>query len=123
MTTRFLPALLLLTLPVLFPASSNAQAGPTVTVKADKPEYLKEARITADSATRLALARVPGGQVREASLEREKGRLVYSFDIAVAGKSGVEEVLVDARSAEIVGVSHESPADEAKEAKPQQPHR
>jgi uncharacterized membrane protein YkoI len=123
MPTRRLPALLLLTLPALFPATSAAQTGPTVTVRAAKPGYLQEARISADSATGVALTRIPGGQVLEAELEREKGRLVYSFDILVAGRPGLEEVLVSASSGEVIAVSHESPADEAKEAKPEPPHR
>jgi uncharacterized membrane protein YkoI len=123
MATRCLSAFLLLTLPALFPATSSAQAGPTITAKAARPEYLQEAKITADSATGVALTRVPGGQVREAELEREKGRLVYSFDISVAGKPGLEEVLVDARSGKVIAVSHESPADEAREAEPEPPHR
>ncbi len=40
---------------------------------------------------RLALAKVPGATVRSVELEREHGRLIYSFDLHVLGQSGVEE--------------------------------
>jgi uncharacterized membrane protein YkoI len=56
---------------------------------------------------RTALARVPGGRITEAELE-EDGRLLYSFDIRVEGRSGVEEVQVDARTGEVVSIEHES---------------
>jgi uncharacterized membrane protein YkoI len=56
---------------------------------------------------RTALARVPGGRITEAEFE-EDGRLLYSFDIRVEGRSGVEEVQVDARTGEVVSIEHES---------------
>jgi uncharacterized membrane protein YkoI len=120
MRSRLLTILSFLALASLSPSRTHAQAAspPTaVKVRAARRAYLKEATIPADSALRLALTRVPGGQLREAELEREKGRLVYSFDLAVAGKSGIDEVLVDATTGEIVEVSHESAAEEARERK------
>ena len=42
--------------------------------------------------------------------------MVWSFDIKVAGKSGIEEVQVDALTGDVVNVEHESPKDEAREA-------
>ena len=41
--------------------------------------------------------------------------MVYSFDVLVPNRKGVEEVQVDARSGKVVSVKHESPAAEAKE--------
>jgi uncharacterized membrane protein YkoI len=120
MRSQLLTILGVLSLAALTPSPARAQAvgpPPTVKVKAARPAYLKEATLSSDSALALARTRVPGGQVREAELEREQGRLVYSFDLAVSGKTGIEEVLVDARTGEIVEVSHESPADEARERK------
>ena len=49
--------------------------------------------------THTALARVPGGTVHKGVLEEEDGKLIYSFEIKVPGKSGIEEVNVDAKSA------------------------
>ena len=86
-----------------------------VTIKAEKPEYSSQAKITSQVAVDSALARVPGGQIREGELEREHGRLVYSFDVLVPHRKGVQEVQVDARSGKVVSVKHESPAAEAKE--------
>jgi uncharacterized membrane protein YkoI len=88
---------------------------PPVTIKAEKPEYRSQAKITSEAAVQTALARVPGGQVREGELEKEHGLLVYSFDILVPNRAGVDEVQVDAKSGKVVSVKHESAADEAKE--------
>ena len=80
---------------------------------AAKPNpLLKDAKITRQAARETALARVPGGKVRESELEMEKGTLVWSFDIKVKGKSGVDEVLVNAITGEVVSVEKETPADE-----------
>ncbi len=122
-TTRI--ALLGLTLALAAPARAPAQATPApapAAVKAPKKvketqaSLRKEAKITLAAATETALKEVPDGKVTEHELEREKGKLVYSFDIKVAGKEGVEEVAVDAITGAVVEKSHESAADEAKEA-------
>lgn len=63
-----------------------------------------------------ALAHVPGGTVKSYELEREGGRLIYSYDIAVKGRSGIEEVNVDAMTGEVVGQQHEDAAAEQAEA-------
>jgi hypothetical protein len=55
--------------------------------------------------------------VQSEELERENGRLIYSFDMKTDGKSGIDEVNVNALNGAIVGkVGHESPKSEAKEA-------
>ncbi|MDQ6612096.1 MAG: PepSY domain-containing protein [Gemmatimonadota bacterium] len=95
-------------------APLHAQA-PKVTEA--KPGLLKQATITADAATASALAKVPNGKIKAAEIEEEKGKLIYSFDITVAGKKGIEEVAVDAKTGVVLSVEHESPAAEAKEAK------
>ena len=87
------------------------------TVKEEKPGMFKLAKVTPDAATATALARVPNGKVKSAMLEMEKKKLIYSFDIKVEGKSGVEEIAVDAMTGAIIGTEHETDADEAKEAK------
>jgi uncharacterized membrane protein YkoI len=77
----------------------------------------KEATIAEADARKTALAAVPGGKVQSHELEREKGKLIYSYDIKVAGKSGIEEVNVDAKTGEIVAHEHEDAKAEAKEKK------
>lgn len=79
-----------------------------------------QAKISEDSARAIALREVPTGKVRSAELEREHGRLIYSFDVGVAGKSGVEEVNVDARTGAVVAHEHESAAAERREARAEQ---
>src|SRR5512142_2028007 len=86
--------------------SASAQAVPVKTQqkpvlhKAKKTEteadLMKEAKISKDSATAIALARVPGATVKSAELEREKGKLIWSFDLTTAGKTGIDEVHVNA---------------------------
>jgi len=73
------------------------------------------AKISLDSAKAVALARVPGGTISGGELEDEGGQLIYSFDIAVAGQPGVEEVWVDAIAGDVISVEHEGPAKEAAE--------
>ena len=77
-----------------------------------------EAKVSKADATKSALALVPGGTVKSTELERENGKLVYSFDIATKGKSGIDEVQIDAISGAQVGkVEHESPKAEKAEEK------
>lgn len=92
---------------------AHAQA----TYKRDVPDSLaKQAKITEDAATASAQKRVPKGKIEAMELEKEKGKLIYSYDIRTAGKSGIDEVNVDAMTGKIIGFSHESPAAEKKEA-------
>jgi uncharacterized membrane protein YkoI len=78
-----------------------------VTIVEDKEGLWASATFPPDSAINIALARVPGGTISAAELEEEDGRLIYSFELKVAGKSGEEEVHVDAKTGEVVKVEHE----------------
>jgi uncharacterized membrane protein YkoI len=86
--------------------------------KKDLPDSLaREAKVTEAAAAATALAKVPKGTIAAVELEREGGKLLYSYDIKVAGKSGIDEVQVNAVTGDIVGkVTHESAASEKKEA-------
>jgi uncharacterized membrane protein YkoI len=86
--------------------------------KKDLPDSLvREAKVSEPAAAATALAKVHNGKVASVELEREKGKLLYSYDIKVAGKSGIDEVQVDAMTGGIIGkVVHESAAAEKKEA-------
>lgn len=75
-----------------------------------------QARVSQEQAERTALARVPNGKVHGAELEREHGKLVWSFDISQDGVSGVTEIQVDAGTGKIVLQKKESAAQEASEA-------
>ena len=99
------------------PAPSPAQSGP-VPIKEEKPGLLARAQVTPDSARAIALRAVAkGGKIASAEIEEEGGKLVYSFDIKIPRKKGIDEVLVDAMTGEVASVEHESSAAEAAEAK------
>ena len=79
-----------------------------------------EATVSKKAAKRTALAEVkrrglPHPRIREAELEREKGLLIWSFDIATQGTKDVTEVQVDAKTGAVVSVSTESAVDESRE--------
>ena len=77
-----------------------------------------EAKVSEADAKKTALSAVPKGWVKASELERENGKLLYSFDIATKGKSGIDEVQIDALTGAQIGkVVHESAKAEAKEAK------
>ncbi len=110
------------------PRSENTATAPGDSgVRRDVPAALaKKAKITLDSARTTALAKVPGGKVLSEELENEQGKLIYSFDIKLPGKPGIEEVNVDAISGKVINQHHESAkaekAEEKKEGKPAPPH-
>ena len=74
----------------------------------------REAKITMKQARATALAQVPGGKIKSSELERENGKLIYSFDIRMHNK-GIKEVQIDAINGAVVEVTDESPANESKE--------
>jgi uncharacterized membrane protein YkoI len=99
---------ILAVLSIVTVGSLGAQQPATRTYKRDVPAaLLSQAKISEDSARMVALARVPGSTVKALELEREHGLLIWSFDLAVAGKPGIEEVEVDALTGKIARVEHE----------------
>jgi Peptidase propeptide and YPEB domain len=90
--------------------SGTAFAAPT------EAELMKEAKISKPQAEKMALAKVPGGTVQSGELEREHGKLIWSFDIGTSSTKNVSEVQVNAKNGKIVSVKTETPSDQAKEA-------
>jgi uncharacterized membrane protein YkoI len=82
----------------------------------DQAALQKEAKISKEKAQEIALKKVPGGKVESSELEREHGKLIYSFDIKTS-KPGVTEVNVDAIDGKVLAVEHESAKKEAEEKK------
>lgn len=72
--------------------------------------------IPESDAQAAALAAVPGATVQDRELEKEGGRWIYSFDLVVSGREGIEEIHVDALTGEVVGREHEGAAEERGEA-------
>jgi uncharacterized membrane protein YkoI len=74
-----------------------------------------EAKVPEADARKTALARVPDGTIKSAELEREHGKLIWSFDIATPTTRNNTEVQVDANAGTVVSTAMETPADQAKE--------
>ncbi len=100
---------------VAAPLAAAAAQGSKVTIKEEKAGLLAKATVSADSAIATAQRRVPKGKLDSGEIEEEDGALIYSLIFKTAGKSGVDEVNVNALTGKVVGVEHESPATEAKE--------
>ncbi|NML43194.1 PepSY domain-containing protein [Ramlibacter sp. G-1-2-2] len=102
-----------------FPALALAGALSLTHAVAAEPSQAQlqaQARIGQDQAERTALALVPNGKVHSSELEREHGKLVWSFDISQDGSRDMTEVQVDALTGKVVSKKKESAAQEAAEA-------
>ena len=80
--------------------------------KNDQSELQKEAKITMAQAQKIALDTEPG-TIKSREIERENGKLIFSFDIQT--KKGIHEINVDAITGQVVENSVESKAAEKME--------
>ena len=76
-----------------------------------------EAKVSEADAIATAQKEVPDGKIESAEIEREGGKLIYSFDVKQPHKSGIEEVNVDAVSGTVVKKEHETAKEEKAEMK------
>jgi hypothetical protein len=90
------------------PATQTQMAAhtPTHKVREASPGLLKQAKITPDAAEQTALGAVPGGTVSSRMIMKEKGTLVYVFNIKTSGKEGYDRVTVDANTGSLVANTH-----------------
>ena len=96
---------------------SLASAQTAAPKKSKIPASLKsQAKISVEQARTTAITKVPG-EIKEEELEKENGKLVYSFDIQATGQNDITEVQVSAIDGTIVSVEKETAASEAKEKK------
>ncbi len=103
-----------LIIPLTALACSRQTGGP---IKEETSGLSADAKVDPATARRTALAKAPGGKIEKEELEREGGKLVYSFDIKTGTQPGIDEVQVDAVDGSVVSVKHEDAAAEAAEAK------
>ncbi len=75
-----------------------------------------EAKVTLEAATQTALGKVPGGTIKSSELEREGGKLIWSFDIAKPKTRNMSEVQVDAKTGAVVSETIETPKQQREEA-------
>jgi hypothetical protein len=100
---------------LVFAAATAGAQGPG-THKETQAELQKEAKISMTDARAMAERTVKNGTIQAGEIEREGGKLIYSFDMKVAHKSGIDEVNIDAMTGKLVSHQHETPKDEQKEA-------
>lgn len=95
-----------------------AELGLSTAVAAEESQAaLKaQAKITQEEATKTALAKVPEGKIKSAEIEREHGKLIWSFDISMRKSTSITEVQVDAKTGKIVSTQIETPKDQAAES-------
>jgi uncharacterized membrane protein YkoI len=84
--------------------------------KSEQAELQAQAKVTKEQAQQTALAKVPDGTVKEGELEKEKGKLIWSFDLTTPASKDITEVNVDAITGDVISVEKESAENEAKEA-------
>ena len=75
--------------------------------KQEQAELQAQAKISKEQAQQTALAKAPSGTIKEGELEKENGKLIWSFDIATPDSKDITEVNVDAITGEIVSVEKE----------------
>jgi hypothetical protein len=76
------------------------------------------AKVSQADAEKIAVAKLNSKQAVStvsAELEAERGCLIWSFDLRVAGRTGVQEIQVDAGNGKVLSVKHESALAEAAE--------
>ena len=104
-----------------FVCASASAAGMACSVRPDKAvrdaQLATLAKVSVDQArkTALRLVHAPNSSTATGELEVESGCLVYSFDIKIPQKPGVEEVMIDAGNGQVLSHRHETAAQEAAE--------
>ena len=78
--------------------------GPVGAAAESQSSLEAEATIPQQSAARTALALVPDAKIKSAELEREHGKLIWSFEISKPNSRNISEVNVDAKTGEVVAV-------------------
>jgi uncharacterized membrane protein YkoI len=74
------------------------------------------AKVSKEDAQKTALAKVPNGTVKDGELEKEHGKLIWSFDITSPDSKDITEVEVDAVTGAVLAVAKELAEDQAREA-------
>lgn len=101
---------ILISLCAFLSATSSLSAGVV------KGNLIKQASVTRSEAEHIALSQVRDGRIKSVELEKEHGRLIWSFDLARPNTKNITELQVDAKSGQIVSTKIETPKDQKKEA-------
>jgi uncharacterized membrane protein YkoI len=84
------------------PAKHHAAMTADTALKQARPGLLDQATVKPDSARTIAMGEVPGGTIAHQELRQRSKTLVYDFRITPSGGGHSKEVLVDAKTGEIV---------------------
>jgi uncharacterized membrane protein YkoI len=99
--------------------AASLAAGALLAGCASEPHHSSlqaQAKISRADAEKTALNQVPGGIVKEGELEKENGRVIWSFDVAVPASNDIKEVAIDAVTGQVISVDTETPKQRVKEA-------
>lgn len=83
------------------PAIAAAQALGALPIHEAEPGLLPQAKINPAIARLTAFGEFPGARLVAAEIRHQDNRLVYSFDLNVAGREGNEQVQIDAATGQI----------------------
>jgi hypothetical protein len=84
--------------------------------EAKQAKLMAAAKVSKEDAEKTALTKVPNGTIKESELEKEKGKLIWSFDVTTPDWKDITEVNVDAMTGDVISADKESAESEAKEA-------
>ncbi len=84
--------------------------------EAQQAKLMAQAKVSKADAEKIALAKVPNGTLKEGEIEKEHGKLVWSFDLTTPDTKDITEVNVDAMTGNVIAVEKESAESEAREA-------
>lgn len=110
-------ALLLVSSP-LVAGAATLECTAKVSSKLNDAQMKKLAKVNLPAAQATAIQSVGKAnldRVVSKELEVEDGCLLYSFDLRLRSKEGIDEVQVDAVSGKVISQKHETAADEAAE--------
>jgi uncharacterized membrane protein YkoI len=109
MTRENRTTLAALTLAISLAATALAQ-GTGLKITEEKPGLLKKAKVAPADAIKTAQAQFPNATIKSGEIEKEGGKLIYTFDIQQAGVKGIEEVNIDAMTGLVIATEHENPS-------------
>jgi len=85
----------------------------TLAVSSGLASKKPHARVTRERATKIVLEQLKDAVIEGSELEKEEGKLIWSFDLKVGGAT--KEVWVDAKTGKVIKIEEESPAKEGEE--------
>jgi uncharacterized membrane protein YkoI len=102
-------------------ASTAEQAGPAPRViqpgiaqlEEDSPGLLAQATISDAAARAVALERFPNGQIVDAEIDEDHGRVMYKYELHIASERRTVDVDIDAKTGAIVAVEEDDVDDDA----------